>query len=197
MALKSAENSGFRVPSSVLDDARKFLLQSWDQDMGAYRYSHSPERLRERYSTLPASTPAALFALSLLGEDVSSERFEDARRYLTERLPRNFSMRGNDAFIFRGDGNLYYWAYGTLAAFRAGGSLWNRWNTALKEVLLPAQNEDGSWPAVSIYGEFADDHDRSYATALSVMMMEVYYRYTTPTLVSGRSQKPNSNEVLR
>jgi hypothetical protein len=68
--------------------------------------------------------------------------------------------------------------------FRVGGTPWERWNLALKETLLPAQDEDGSWRPIDVYARYArdDDRDRSYTTAMCVLSLEIYYRYFLPLL---------------
>ena len=80
---------------------------------------------------------------------------------------------------------MYFWYYGTLAMFRAGGNDWRRWNESLKGTLLPTQNADGSWDPKSVYAtDYAGDdrRDKSYSTAMAVLTLEVYYRYFTPLL---------------
>ena len=184
MALESARLGGIEVRNRVFDRAREFLENCWDRDRGAFRYSHDPSRLRSAYDILPGSTPASLFALSLLGTDVSGRKYRDAREFVSDRRPRGYRYEGDDAFVHRARGNLYFWYYGTLAFFRLGGERWERWNAAMKETLLPSQGQDGSWPAISIYASYAgdDDEDRSYSTAMNVLTLEVYYRYFTPLL---------------
>lgn len=184
MALESAQLGGIAVPKQVFRRAASFLGNSWDPQRGAFRYSHDPQRLRSNYPTLPGSTPAAIFALSLLGADVTTADFRAARRFVMERLPRGYRFTGEDDFVHRAQANLYFWYYGTLAMFRVGGDDWKRWNVAMKETLLPAQDPDGSWKPISIYAEYAQDTDRDrvYTTALCVLTLEVYYRYFTPLL---------------
>jgi hypothetical protein len=185
MALESARLGGLEVPDAAFDAAHEFLLRAWDPRLGAFRYSHDPSRLGSGYATLPGSTPAALFALALLGEDLTAERFSAARRFVAERAPQGYAWRGEDAFVERADANLYFWYYGTLACFRLGGTAWERWNMALKEALLPTQETDGSWEALDLYArDYAGDRegDLSYTTALCVLSLEVYYRYFTPLL---------------
>ncbi len=196
MALESAQLGGIEVRSEVFDDAKDFLVKSWDRDHGAYRYSHDPSRLGGDYPILPGSTPAALFALSLLGEETDSNRYREARRFVLDRAPEEYRFRGNDNFVFRARGNLYFWYYGTLALFRSGGSEWQRWNTAMKECLLPAQQEDGSWEPISIYAEYAADsrRDRTYTTAMCVLTLEVYYRYLPLYDELGAVPGPSSKE---
>ena len=184
MALKSARLSGLPVPDRAFEQARGFLLSAWDGRLGAFRYSHDPDRLNSGYPTLPGSTPASLFALSLLGTDITSTDFRDARRYVSTKAPRDYRYTSDDAFVGQARGNLYFWYYGTLAMFRTGGSEWRRWNLAMKSVLLESQGGNGSWKPISIYSDYAGDdrEDRSYATAMCVLTLEIYYRYFTPLL---------------
>jgi WD40-like Beta Propeller Repeat len=184
MALESARIGGLEVPDDAFERARRFLRGSVDPRFGWVRYSHNPSRLSSSYPTLPASTPACLFAASLVGEDIMSDFYKDARQYTLERAPNGYGYRGDDAFVLRAEGNLYFWYYGSLAMFRAGGEAWEQWNEGMKSTLLEAQDEDGSWKPISIYARYAGDdwRDKSYTTAMCVLTLEVYYRYFTPLM---------------
>ena len=75
--------------------------------------------------------------------------------------------------------NVYYWYYGTLAMYQAGGPAWQRWNAAVRDTLVNLQRRDGhkagSWdPDPTRYGTHGG---RVYATALAALTLEVYYRY--------------------
>lgn len=184
MALESARLSGIEVPDAAFDGARAFLENARDEDGEYYRYNHDPERLNSGYPTLPASTPAALFALSLLGEDIQSAAHAPERAFVLTRAPKSYRYTTDDAFVARAQGNLYFWYYGTLAMFRTGGGAWTSWNEAMKKTLLPAQDDDGSWRPIDIYARYARDTeaDRSYTTAMCVLSLEIYYRYFLPLL---------------
>jgi hypothetical protein len=185
MALESARLAGVDVPDAAFDAARAFLLSAWDEDLAAFRYSHDPARLDSTWPTLPASTPAALFALSLLGEDVGARRYDRARGYVLERATRDYAYRGDDAFVLRGQGNVYFTYYATLAMFRVGGPAFEEWNRALVPLLVDAQRSDGAFEPLSSYAtEYAmdDPRDAAYSTAMAVLCLEVYYRYFTPLL---------------
>jgi hypothetical protein len=184
MALESAVIGGLDVPEEALELARQFIVGSWDERLGAVRYSHDPDRVNSTYPTLPGSTPAGLFVLSLGGEDIASERFQAPRNYLLRRAPNGFRYTGEEDFVYHAQGNLYFWYYGSLALLRVGGAEWERWNEALKSTLLPAQREDGSWAPLDVYAEYAGDTEREsiYTTSLCVLTLEVYYRYFTPLL---------------
>src|SRR5262249_13935515 len=139
MALESARLSGIEVPDRAFADAATFLENAKDEDNDWYRYNHDPSRLSSGYPTLPASTPAALFALSITGRDINAREFDASRAFIVTRAPRGFRFTGEDDFVQRGQGNPYFWYYGTLAMFRAGGGAWDTWNEAMKKTLLPAQ----------------------------------------------------------
>jgi hypothetical protein len=101
-----------------------------------------------------------------------------------ERRPDGYRYEDDDAFVAHGTGNLYFWYYGTLAMFRAGGASWASWNEGMKQTLVPAQNRDGSWEPIDPYARYARDdaRDKSYSTALCVLSLEIYYRYYLPLL---------------
>jgi len=184
MALESARIGGLEVPDRAFEAARGFLRRSVDREQGWFRYSHDPARLRSSYPTLPASTPAGLFAASLLGENLDEAHYARARAFLSQRAPDGFRFDTEDAFVYQATGNLYFWYYGTLASFRIGGADWDRWNERMKVSLLEGQEADGSWRPISLYARYAgdDNRDRSYTTAMCVLSLEIYYRYFTPLL---------------
>ncbi len=184
MALESARLGGLEVPDRAFDDARGFLRRAHRADRGVVLYNFDPQRLRSNYWTLPGSTPAGLFALSLLGDDIGSDAFDTAIDFIVERSPQRYAAADADAFVHEAEGNVYFWYYGSLALFRHGGPAWERWNGALQKTLLPAQRTDGSWRPISLYADYAGDSadDRAYTTAMCVLTLEVYYRYFTPLL---------------
>jgi len=184
MALESARLSGLEVADGVFEAARAYLWNSVDRRRGWFRYSQDPSRLNSGYPTLPGSTPAGLFALSLLGEDLSDPRLAPALAFTLDRAPREYRRASEEDFVTDAAGNDYFWYYGTLALFRRGGAPWQQWNERMKETLVGAQEADGSWRPISHYAEIAgdDQRERSYSTAINVLTLEVYYRYFTPLL---------------
>ena len=184
MALESAKLSGIQVPDESLVSAREFLLNNYDPRNRYFLYNHEPERLRSEWPTLPASTPAAVFCLQLLGMDASDRRLAGGLEFTLNRRPQSYRQYSDDDFVLLGAGNVYFWYYGSLACFMAGGEAWDAWNAALKRVLLAGQSRDGSFRPIDAYAEYAGDSDRdmSYTTAMCVLSLEVYYRYFTPLL---------------
>lgn len=185
MALESARLSGVELPEEVLPRAKEFLELAFDAENGWFRYNHKPSRVNSAWPTLPASTPAAAFCLQLLGAKAADERVAAAVGYTVERRPEAYRRYGDEEFVLRGQGNVYFWYYGTLCCFLAGGDAWTQWNERLRTVLPKAQEKDGSFPPIDTYAREAGDTkaDRSYTTAMCVLSLEVYYRYFTPLLL--------------
>jgi hypothetical protein len=185
MALESARLSGVAVPDPVLPRAREYLEQSFDAPNGWFRYNQKPSRLASAWPTLPASTPAGAFCLLLLGAPRDDAKVQAALDYTVTRAPTGYRRFDDDTFVLRGQGNVYFWYYGSLCAFLAGGTHWTAWNERLRAVLPPAQAADGSFPPIDAYAREAgdDEQDRSYTTAMCVLCLQVYYRYFTPLLL--------------
>ena len=187
MALESAKLAGLTVDAKILERARDFLLRSFDQEHGYFLYNKEPSRLASEWRTLPASTPASVFALFLVGVGADDFRMRAGLEYTIDRKPSQFKRADSEEFVLQAQSHVYFWYYGSLACFLSGGTIWQDWNEALKRVLLPAQSKDGSFAPVDIYAEYAGDttKDRAYTTAMCVLCLEVYYRYFTP-LLKGR-----------
>jgi hypothetical protein len=187
MALESARLSGIELPDDVMPAAKQYLELSFDRQNGWFRYNHKPTRLRSEWPTLPASTPAGAFCLMLLGATPDDQMVAAAVDYTVERSPQRYKRYSGDDFVLRGQGNVYFWYYGSLCCFLNGGEAWQRWNAQLSTVLPAAQAKDGSFPPIGVYADEAGDNrrNRSYTTAMCVLSLEVYYRYLTP-LVLGR-----------
>jgi hypothetical protein len=85
--------------------------------------------------------------------------------------------------------NAYAWYYATLALFHVGGPGWEAWNRSLQATLLPLQRQDGtplagSWDPDPVWGGHGG---RVYATALTALTLEVYYRHLPLLRRSGEA----------
>lgn len=185
MALESARLSGFPLPGDALPRVRRYLELSFDAEHGWFRYNHKPSRLQSAWPTLPASTPAGAFCLMLLGVPADDAKVVAAAQFTVDRRPVEYRRYDDDDFVLQGQGNVYFWYYGTLCCFLAGGEAWQQWNERLRTLLPAAQDVDGSFPPIDVYARYAGDdrRDRSYTTAMCVLSLEIYYRYFTPLLV--------------
>jgi hypothetical protein len=170
MVLLTARNAGLNGFEAAETGARRFLQSVSSGTAGglaAYRPGERPsvamtaEALACRlFLGLPADHPAAVEAIDLI-----------------DRSPPLASAP-----------NAYTWYYATLATFHAGGPQWDRWNARLQAALLPLQHRgggglDGSWDPDPVWGGHGG---RVYATALSAMTLEVYYRHLPMHRRAGR-----------
>ncbi|MGE5194221.1 MAG: prenyltransferase/squalene oxidase repeat-containing protein, partial [Deltaproteobacteria bacterium] len=167
MALKSARNAGLVVPRSAMNRATDFLIAHGDDlknrnlsqfgGLAAYRIDERPK---------PSMTAEALFCKQMLGIRRTNRAAGEAVEYLLKNLPQ------------RSRQDLYYWYYGTLAMYQHGGESWQRWNQALRDLLVADQRSDGdfagSWNPRAPWGDYGG---RVYSTAMSTLCLEVYYRF--------------------
>jgi prenyltransferase beta subunit len=160
MALKSAEIAGVNIPREAKSRMVGFLRERSLGDHGglaAYREGESPTA---------SMTAEALFCKQMLGIRRNNASSQEAAEYLLARLPK------------RSEFNEYYWYYGTVAMYQYGGAGWQSWNEAVREILVSEQQTTGefagSWEPI---GPWAKYGGRIYATALSTLCLEVYYRF--------------------
>lgn len=161
MVLKSARELGVDVPASAERSARSWLDRVADGNSGGLA-RYQPYRPAD-----PVMTAEAWVCRQFLGIGGPGASSSEAAVELLDHLPTA------DGF------NVYYWYYGTLAMYQAGGPAWQRWNATVRDTLVNLQRRDGhklgSWdPDPTRYGTHGG---RVYATALSALTLEVYYRY--------------------
>lgn len=160
MALQSARAAGLTVPTTTLELAGSYL-DSVQFDDGS-RYAYQPGR-RPTY----VMTAEALLCRMYLGWQKDYAGLQQGVRYLVrEQLPS------------RRHPNYYYWYYATQVVHHFGGKSWDKWNLAMRDILVESQerrgHEAGSWDP---RGGHASQAGRLYSTALAVCTLEVYYRH--------------------
>jgi len=81
--------------------------------------------------------------------------------------------------LFTGTNNYYYWYYANLALHQRRSRAWDRWHPQVKDLLCRIQerrgDNTGSWPPLTYGGR---TFGRVYSTALAILSLEVYYRYS-------------------
>ncbi len=86
--------------------------------------------------------------------------------------------------------DLYYSYYATQVMRQHGGPMWDKWNTKMRDSLIATQVKEGhgagSW--FSPRGHNVKG-GRLYCTAMSAMILEVYYRHMP--LYSEKSSEDN------
>ncbi len=177
MALKSGRLGELRVDERTLVRAASYLDSArMTRDGGRYAYQPGNSR------TSLAMTAQGFFSHQMLVDSLLTEEQksdpelrradEESISYLLANLPIAADMEGV---------NFYYWYYATLALFQEGGEPWEIWNARLSDLLVTLQvgkehgTAYGSWDPRS--SRRALTGGRLYSTALSILCLEVYYRY--------------------
>lgn len=158
MALKSAKAAELKVPDDVVQKAQKFLDSA--SVLGGSQYSYEPGGP----PGTPAITAIGLLCRMYLGWTPEIPALEKGVDYLTATAPsRN---------------NVYYNYYATQVLHHWGGDPWMKWNKIMRDQLVATQIQEGdaagSWRPV---GDHAAAGGKLYETCLSIMTLEVYYRY--------------------
>jgi hypothetical protein len=169
MAWKSARLAGLEVDASVFQGARATMSKLTDRD-GRTHYA----RLGDRGASVNMTALAMLSRVFMDG-NADDRLIRKGMPLLARALPR----------WAPGSHDFYYWYNGTLALFQCdgpNGATWRAWNAALAGALCPNQRTagdgcaGGSWDTDGWNGGIAG---RVYGTAINVLTLEVYYRYSS------------------
>jgi hypothetical protein len=190
MALKSAELSGLDVPGSSLQGALDFATWATQGSSGLVGY------LGPDGAGLPISGPGDNYAyhvatMSALGicirafieHDLNDPFFDQGAKKIIEDLPQVSKDKLSVDY--------YYWYYATLAlnqldgpdSPRRTGRYWDPWNKAMTEAVLGLQDKTdkacskGGW-IVGDRWTIGGGVGPVYSTAINVLTLEVYYRYS-------------------
>jgi hypothetical protein len=185
MQLKSAKIAGLTVDSGGFQGAQNFLDKVTEKD-GRARYTeviYPP--MHELHKPDPIMTSIGMVCRLFMGASRDEATLKGAATYLGKFTPRWDGKYDEEA---GGDKTFYYWYYGTLGMFQAGGESWTKWNETLKPTLVNNQcrgpvplsgeltDKDGSWDPWA-GGAQTEKGSRVFSTALGALTLEVYYRY--------------------
>jgi len=154
MALKSGHMGYLQVSPLTVKKASEFL-DSVASDYGS-KYGYQDAVARETLG------PAGVLCRMYLGWPKEHQGIELA--------VKRFATKGPDPQ------NMYYNYYATQVLHHYGGEPWVAWNDKMRNLLVKTQategHEAGSW-------HFSVDHatGRLWTTALSTLILEVYYRH--------------------
>ncbi len=161
MALKSGEMAGLSVPPQTFEGVRRWLASvEGNRPTGGLFGYQSPNPIS------PAMTAQGLLCLQYLGARRDDPRMRAGTDYLLQHLPQP------------GAESSYYWYHANQVMYHVQGKHWQAWNAKLRDLLVATQatqgGQAGSWQPT-------DPRERPggrlYATALRVLMLEVYYRH--------------------
>lgn len=163
MALRSAKNDGMEVPGEAIEEALRYLRNSFTgrrtpAGLGEGGFSYTPEQSRPSFTM----TAAGLLAMQVCGQYTAAEVSASAD-WLLQHEPRP-----NERYLFYG---LYYYAQGM---HQVGGKYSEQSGRIVSQLLLPRQRSDGSWMAP---GGEERNVGMVYSTSLAVLSLSVRYHY--------------------
>ncbi len=182
-ALRSARLSKIDVPRNVLRGCKAYLDEAAADDR-RITYSYLPGR--------PATFPMTAEALL-------------CRQYLG--WPRDFPALVKGAAHVASDlehspeRNIYYWYYATQLLHNMQNKDWERWNVKVRDLLVAIQMKGlgcdrGSWdPFLPQPDRWARAGGRLYVTSLSLLTLEVYYRYLPLYRTSEKDPKDDPSKA--
>ena len=157
MALLSGHLAGAKIPEQSLMQASRFLNAVQGNFGATYGYT-TPGKA-------PANTAIGLLCRMYLGWGKNVPALKHGVDVLSQWGPN--------------PRDLYYSYYATQVLHHYGGNSWKKWNEVMRDSLVESQakqgHERGSWSIAQT--SHGGSGGRLYCTALSTMILEVYYRH--------------------
>lgn len=167
-ALKAAHLTGLNISGvdEALDKSMLFL-KAWQGPKGGFGYT-GPQ---DKYSLAGVGVLCTYFWKQ--DKDASVRKGID---FILDQTEKDKPVK------YKADhADLYAWYYHTQACLMFGGSAWTKWNRWFQDEICDAQSPDGSWPPTGKQAHgpqtAAGGAGPFYRTTLSVLMLEVFYRY--------------------
>ncbi len=159
IALRSAQQGGLKIPKGVMPKMSKYL-DSVQTDKKGSGYRYMPNG-----GITDAMVAEGLLCRIYTSWNSKRMGLEAGVQYLVTHPPQ-------------AGGELYYWYYATQVLHHYGGAPWEEWNPKMRDLLIDSQSteghESGSWAP---QGGHDGTGGRVYATSLSLLTLEVYYRH--------------------
>jgi hypothetical protein len=164
-ALRSARLSGLKIPRNVAKGCRAYLDEA-AADEKKITYAYLPGG-----PGTPVMTAEALLSRQYLGWPRDLPALVKGTGHIAADLNQSTER------------NIYYWYYATQLLHNMQNKDWERWNVRVRDGLVAMQMtsagcERGSWdPFVPQPDRWGTAGGRLFMTSLSVLTLEVYYRY--------------------
>jgi hypothetical protein len=164
-AIRSARLAGMRLNKNVLNRCRKYLDLAAADDR-RITYSYQPGR-----GVSPVMTAEALLSRQYLGWPRDYPPLVKGAGMVAAHLEES------------NERNIYYWYYATQLLHNMQNKDWKRWNERVRDGLVGMQVngtgcDRGSWdPATPQPDHWGQSAGRLFVTSLSLLTLEVYYRY--------------------
>ncbi|MFL5242620.1 MAG: prenyltransferase/squalene oxidase repeat-containing protein [Gemmataceae bacterium] len=176
MALRSGQMAGLSVPAATIKGAEKFLDSVQTSNGANYKYTSDMD-------ATPTMTAAGLLCREYLGWTPKNPGLINGVKFLAGSPPDQVK-------------SIYYQYYATQVMHHFGGENWTNWNAKQRDLLVKTQDKGndakhehqaGSWsPAGDPWGP---QGGRLMQTSLSLLTLEVYYRYMPLYRREGAAKK--------
>ncbi len=159
-ALKACSHTNIKYKGmkTAVDDGLDYMEGCQAED-GSFGYTGRGGR--------PALTGVGVLCYQMWGKEKSKGTREGVK-YIKDTFKFKWDTQDSD---------LYSHYYASQAMMQSGGSYWRFYNDLFRDEILKNQNEDGSWKAPAFEGHGLEPAKVIYRTTLSVLMLEVYYRF--------------------
>ena len=163
MALRAAHNAGIHVPKGTIDNAIRYVRDSYNPSYKAFAYQaeagvgHGRQPSRISFA-LTAAGLTALYGAGVYDDPM----IESGLFYLKDSLPSKYDASTNFDYYY----GMYY---ATQAAFQRGGKYWASWHPQVWNDLIYLQEErTGAW---------TDLVGSNYGTAMACIVLQIPYQY--------------------
>lgn len=177
LALKTAKEADLKVREDTVSHMTAFFDRLADPLTGRTHYQAT------QYIT-HATTGVGMMVDEFIKHEPQSELVRLGAAYLADEAEAGWG-KGQPRMS-----DFYLWYNCTLAMFMAGGETWDRWNNVIRDHLVSLQVhgsgcDRGSWAPDDRWGS---PGGRVYSTALGVLSLEVYYRFTREKAAAEKKQ---------
>jgi len=178
MALQSGRLSGLDVKDSTFEGIAKWLSVAADPvNESLYRYNpyavntQGVSRIKGRNAS-PSMTAVGLLMRIYTGWQRDDPRLISGVNYLIDQQMPGETQQLRDT---------YYWYYATQVLKHVDGPQWQKWNNALRPMLIGSQEKSGdyagSWdPYDPVPDRWAPFGGRLYVTTMNLLSLEVRHR---------------------
>ncbi|MEZ5964801.1 MAG: prenyltransferase/squalene oxidase repeat-containing protein [Planctomycetota bacterium] len=182
LAYISAKEFHLQIDKKALEYADSYIDQMTDAN-GRTGYIEkgglSSRHKGQHELDFPAERTECMTAVGLLckyflGHDPKKDPMMESQAKVLMKKPPQWVKDTKGSWV-----DHYYWYYGTYAMYQVGGSQWDQWSKSVNDAVVKHQRTDenfkGSWDPEDAWGQ---DGGRVYATAILVLTLEAYYRYS-------------------
>jgi hypothetical protein len=179
MAMKSGIMSNLTVSGPALQGVKHWLtLCASGKNKGLFSYTPGS-------GPSPSMTAVGLLLEQYAGMTPDNAAMREGVSYLMSQMPDPRRRA------------LYYWYYATQVMHNIPGPDWDKWNRAMRRVLIETQIKEGcaagSWdPMRPTREHLGEQGGRLCVTSLSTLTLEVYYRYLPLYKLDAESAVPEA-----